>query len=467
MSLEPLTDEQTGTLIANLVGSADLPAELTERIASTSEGNPLFVEEILAMLIDDGAHPRGGGGGASTGDLSAVIVPPSIQALLAARVDRLTPEERSVLEAAAVVGKDFFVGAVLDLVVEERRGRVPADLMSLVRKELIHPERSTLAGEDAFRFRHLLIRDSAYDAIAKTRRAELHERAADWLERVAGDAVTEQEEIVGYHLEQAYTYRTQLAPADERSDAIGRRAATHLSTAGRRASGRSDFPAAANLLRRALMVGPPADVERATIHYHLGVALAEVEDARAAFAAFDEAVQRAGASGDRSLEWLARVGRSEVQSNIDPHSLSTEAFREELEEAIRVFDELGDETGLATACRSLAFLEFMPCRFDSAARAARRAVTHARACGDDRLLSESLRTLLFSQAFGSATPEAGYRTLDEWREDMSRIPSDPGVGPGRPRSPRSHEGLLRRSPASYWTGHPDRRGARHDDGGGL
>ena len=107
-----------------------------------------------------------------------------------------------------------------------------------------------MPGEDAFRFRHLLIRDSAYDAIPKTRRAELHERVADWLEQRAGEAVVEQEEIVGYHLEQAYAYRTQLAPADERSDAIGRRAAARLATAGRRASGRGDFPAAANLLRR-------------------------------------------------------------------------------------------------------------------------------------------------------------------------------------------------------------------------
>jgi tetratricopeptide (TPR) repeat protein len=292
--------------------------------------------------------------------------------------------------------------------------------MALVRKELIRAERTTLPGEDAFRFRHLLIRDCAYDAIAKAQRAELHERAADWLERVAGDAVIEQEEIVGYHLEQACAYRMQLAPADERSAAIGRRAAARLATAGRRASGRGDFPAAANLLRRASTIGPPGDGARAVTLYHLGVALDEIGDAHAAFETLDETVLLAAVSGDRSLEWLARISRSEVQTNIDPHSMSTEEFREELEGAIREFEELGDEGGLASAWAKLAFLEFTPCRFDHAERAARRAVEHARRSGDDRLLTAALREMLFSQAFGSATPEQGLRTLDELTDDLAR-----------------------------------------------
>ena len=423
VSLEPLTREQAGALVANLLGKADLPTDLAEGIVDKAEGNPLFVEETLATLIDDGFVVREDDRWRVIGDLSAVTVPPSIQALLAARLDRLPPEERSVLEAAAVVGKDFFVGAVRELVSEDARLRVPSDLMALVRKELIRAERTTLPGEDAFRFRHLLIRDCAYDAIAKAQRAELHERVADWLERVAGDAIVEQAEIVGYHLEQAYAYRTELAPADERSAAIGRRAADRLATAGHRASGRGDFPAAANLLRRCTRIGSPAGVERAASLYYLGVALDEVDDARAAFAALDESVRLAAASEDRSLEWLARISRSEVQTNADPHSLSTEAFREELEEAVREFEELGDEAGLATAWAKLAFLEFTPCRFDRAERAARRAVEHARRSGDDRLLTDALRYLLFAQLFGSATPEERRRTLDELTEDISRTRS--------------------------------------------
>lgn len=375
------------------------------------------------MLIDDGLVTHEGGRWVAPGDVDNITVPPSIQALLAARVDRLTPDERTVLEAAAVVGQSFFVGAVQDLVTDETRERLRSDLMALVRKELIRAERSTMAGEDAFRFRHLLIRDSAYEAIPKARRAELHELLADWLERVAGDAVHEQEEIVAYHLEQACAYRTQLAPTDERSEAIGRRAAAHLATVGRRASGRGDFPAAANLLRRAVTVGPPTGADRAANLYHLGVALAEVDDADAALAAFDDAVRFAAASDDHLLEWLARISRSEVQTSADPHSLSTQEFREELEDAIREFEKLGDEAGLATAWAKLAFLEFVPWRFDSSERAARRAMEHSRRSGDDRLLTDAVRYLLFSQSFGSATPEEGRRTLDELTEDISRIRS--------------------------------------------
>ena len=420
VSLEPLSEEQSERLIENLLRSAELPAEVAERIVDTAEGNPLFVEQMLATMIDDGLLIREDEQWVVAGDLSDVTVPASIRALLASRLDRLTPKERSVLDAASVIGQEFVAGAVRDLVGEGTGPRVLGDLMALVRKELIRPDPSALPGDVAFRFRHLLIRDAAYEAIPKAQRGELHERFADWLEREAGESLLEQEEIVGYHLEQAYTYRAQLAPTDERSDAIGRRAATRLLRAGRRASDRGDNSASASLLQRALSVGPSAGPERAATLYHLGVALREADDARAALAAFDEAFQLAAGSGDSSLEWLARLGRSEMQAESDPHSLSIEAMRKELEEAIRRFEELEDETGLATAWRALANLEHLPCRFDRADRAASRAVKHARACGDDRLLSESLLTMLLSKIFGSASPEEGYRTLDVLVEDVSR-----------------------------------------------
>jgi class 3 adenylate cyclase/tetratricopeptide (TPR) repeat protein len=420
VSLEPLSEEQSERLIENLLGSAELPTEVAERIVETAQGNPLFVEQMLATMIDDGLLIREDEQWVVAGDLSDVTVPASIRALLASRLDRLTPEERSVLDAASVIGQEFVAGAVRDLVGEGTGPRVLGDLMALVRKELIRPDPSALPGDVAFRFRHLLIRDAAYDTIPKTQRADLHERFADWLEREAGDAVSEQEEIVGYHLERAFAYRRELGPADARSEAIGRRAATRLLTAGRRASGRGDNSAAANLLQRALSVGPSAGPERAATLYYLGIALRDADDARAALAMFDEAFQLAAGSGDSSLEWLARLGRSEMQAETDPHSLSTEAMRVELEEAIRRFEELEDETGLATAWRALSFLEQLPCRFDRAVRAANRAVKHARASGDDVLLTESLLTMLAPKVFGSASPDEAYRTLDSLIEDVSR-----------------------------------------------
>ena len=161
--------------------------------------------------------------------------------------------------------------------------------MALVRKELIRPERTTLAGEDAFRFRHLLIRDAAYEAIPKAQRPSCTSASPTGSSGGRGDAVVEQEEILGYHLEQAHAYRTQLGPADDRSDAIGLRAAAHArrgrSTGGR--AGRS--VAASNLLRRAASSEPdagPSGPGRSTTWVD---ALLWAGDAQSAFAAFDEA----------------------------------------------------------------------------------------------------------------------------------------------------------------------------------
>ncbi|HEY7660093.1 MAG TPA: adenylate/guanylate cyclase domain-containing protein [Actinomycetota bacterium] len=417
VSLEPLDEREAGALIANLLGSAELPAEVAHRIVETAEGNPLFVEETLAMLIDDGLITREDGRWVATGDLAQVTVPPSIQALLAARLDRLTPEERSALEAGSVVGKEFYAGAVRDLV---GGSNVSADLMALVRKELVRPERTTLPGEDAFRFRHQLLRDAAYEAIPKSQRADLHERFADWIERVAGDAVAEQEEIVGYHLEQAYEYRTQLGPTDDRSDAIGRRAAEHLAAAGRRAAGRGDHVAAGNLLRRAVAVASPHGSERGWMLYDLGDTLVWLGDVRSAVSAFDEAVRLASDSGDRSLEVLAGILRSSTQSLADPHGKTTAEFRDELEDATRIFEELGDDAALATVWREIANAEWMPCRYGRAESAARRALEYARRSGDERLIANALVTWLGTSWLGTTTPEEGLAALDDVRADLSR-----------------------------------------------
>src|SRR5262249_43996202 len=160
------------------------------RIREASEGNPLFLEEMVALVRESGG--------------AEVVVPPTIQALLAARLDQLDTAERVVLERGAVEGGVFHRGAVEALAPEEEH--VPARLTTLVRKELVRPERTQLAGDQAFRFRHLLIRDAAYDALPKGLRADLHERFAVWLDEHAADLI-ELDEIVGYHLEQACRYR--------------------------------------------------------------------------------------------------------------------------------------------------------------------------------------------------------------------------------------------------------------------
>jgi tetratricopeptide (TPR) repeat protein len=153
--------------------------------------------------------------------------------------------------------------------------------------------------------------------------------------------------------------------------------------------------------------------------YDLGDALAWVGEARSALAAFEEATSYAAEAKDRSLEWLARIRRSATKMLTDPHEMPTEVFRAELEEAARAFEELGDEAALATVWTELAFIEWMPCRFDLAVRAAERALEHARRSGDKRLLDKALVPLIAGQMFGPTTPDEGLRTLDELSEDLS------------------------------------------------
>lgn len=152
----------------------------------------------------------------AAGNLENVSIPPTINALLTARLDRLDGEERAVIQRGSVVGQVFYWGAVAELSPYDARDGVGAYLQALVRKELIRPDLTDLSGEDAFRFSHILVKDAAYNALPKAIRAELHERFAGWLEQMAGDRRPEYEEIIGYHLEQAYRYRSQLGPVSER-----------------------------------------------------------------------------------------------------------------------------------------------------------------------------------------------------------------------------------------------------------
>ena len=183
--LEPLAGDEASQLVDNLLGRADIPQVARDRILEAAEGNPLFVEEMLAMLIDDGLLRFEDGAWRSVEDLANVTVPPTIHLLLAARLDRLDAEERAVIERGSVEGKVFHSGAVATLSPETARPNVRSRLLALARKELIRPDRPEFAGEDAFRFRHLLIRDAAYQAMPKEQRAELHERFADWLAEAA------------------------------------------------------------------------------------------------------------------------------------------------------------------------------------------------------------------------------------------------------------------------------------------
>jgi class 3 adenylate cyclase/tetratricopeptide (TPR) repeat protein len=426
ISLEPLSDGDCVDLMANLLGRAELPEDVQARILEHAEGTPLFVEEMLGMLIDDGRLVREGDRWSAVGELSEVAVPPTIQALLAARLDRLNGDERAVIQRAAVEGKQFHVGAVRTLLDDDPGFDLRTTLMGLVRRDLIAPDRSLLPGDDAFRFRHLLIRDAAYEAAPKAVRAELHERFASWLVDVAGDHVAEQEEIVAYHLERAFRLLEELGPLSDEASALGLRAADRYRACARRASERGDESAAATLHGHAADLLSEGHPDRPRALYELAHSLLVGFEAPAALAAADEALSAAAAARDGSLEWMARLDRTQAQLMVDPHARAMEDVQEEFAEALEAFERLGDERGLAETWLATTEVDWMSCSFDSALEGTERAAQYARAIGDRRLLQRALLKQQAAQMFGSTKPEEALRTIDAM---LAEIGSDGELRP--------------------------------------
>lgn len=310
--LEPLGPKETASLVDNLLG--DVVAEgVRSRIAAAAEGNPLFVEELVSMLTEQSLLVRGEQGWVGTGDFEALQIPPTISALLAARLDNLERSERSVIERASVVGKSFYRTAVTELSPVERRPEVSTGLMSLVRKELIRPERSSPMGDDSFQFRHLLIRDAAYSALPKRERAELHERFARWLQEVTS-GLGQLDEIVGYHLEHACQLRAELGSRDSKYAELAQSAADYLARAGRRIAELADLPAATALLERAYHIAPVAD--RPAIAADLGSLLVQAGRLEDALLVTDEGAELS--AGEPPLALL--LTRAELRIERDGYS---------------------------------------------------------------------------------------------------------------------------------------------------
>jgi class 3 adenylate cyclase/tetratricopeptide (TPR) repeat protein len=398
LTLAPLSADDSTTLIERLVRERALSEDEEARIVEAAEGNPLFVEQLLAM------HAESGNG--------KLQIPPTIQALLAARIDRLKPEERAVIERASIEGRMFHRGAVAELLPESAGRHVGSHLMTLVRKEFIRPASALFPGDDGFRFAHILIRDAAYDSMPKELRAELHERFALWLEARVAQGVREYEEILGYHLEQAYRYWAELGPVKERARAVGERAAERLAGAGRRALARADMPAAANLLDRAAALLPADDLRRLDWAVDLSVSLIEVGDLARAEALLDEVTKEARRLGDRRLESRASVQRAFLRVHTDPEHSTYEA-RGEAERAISAFEEIGDELGLARAWQLASHVEFHDGMVAACDAMLERALVHARRADDAREEARILRWLASSALWGPLPVEDAIERCEE------------------------------------------------------
>ena len=420
LPLHPLTETETAALIGNLTGRAELPEEARGRITEVAEGNPLFVEEILRMLVDEGLLRAENGGWTTSGDLSSITIPPTIHALLATRLDRLDPEERAVLERAAVVGRVFWWAALSELSSDALRPRLGHHLQSLTRKELIRPDYAAVE-QDAFRFAHILIRDAAYQEIPKAGRAELHERLAWWIERGEEERPAEVEEIIGYHLETAYRALAELGAVSDRVAAVGRSAAERLGAAGRRAFVREDMPAAVSLLSRAVALVPEEDPVRPELLPHLAFALMETGDFERLQAVVTEAGEAAKAFGDDRLRAHAAILELWIRLFTNPEGWAEEAERE-ASAALDTFRDLEDELGLTRAWSLLGLVHITKARYGPAERAWQEAAAHARLAGDRRAELEAFSWILASVWAGPHDAEAG---LERCAEVIERAGGDP------------------------------------------
>jgi len=385
IELEPLSDEDSELIVEHLLGDAPFPAEARNRIIASAEGNPLFVQQVLSMMIDDGLLRKENGRWVPTGDLSDLAIPGTIQALLAARLDLLTPHERAVIEPASVIGLVFEEAAVDELVPDVVRPEVESHLVSMTEKQLVRPE---LDESDLdYRFHHILIRDAAYQGILKRARATMHERFANWGERVnrERDRQAQFDEILGYHLEQAYQYLLELGPLDEHGQELGRRAATRLSDAGRRAFARGDMAAAANLLRRSAALLPTEDPARLKLLPDLGEAMMEIGEFAWAEVYLDEALSAALAAEDDLLHADTLLTRLLVRHHATD---DLDAWRAEVKREtatlIQVLEEREAYNEAAKAWRMVAFVHGIACEWEETAAAQRRAIHYARLAGNAR-----------------------------------------------------------------------------------
>jgi len=396
--LEPLSPSDS-RLVADAAAGGAIDEGLLHRIADAAEGNPLFTEQMVAATRES---PPGPG---------TLPTPPSIDALLAARLDRLDQAERALLERASVVGREFTRGALVELSPSEEAD-VGRRLMTLVRRELIQPYESIFPADDGFRFRHILIRDAAYRRLPKETRAHLHEQHADWLERAG--PMSELEELVAYHLESALRSRRELGRSGDGTDVLAVRAGERLAGAGRRAlHGRGDVPAGVNLLTRAAAVLPDDHPVRREILPELGSALMRTGNFGRAESVLTDAMEAASAAGDRRLELRTLIEREFFREFTKPEG-SVEAMLGVAEEAIPLLEALNDDLGLAKAWWLKSEADVRACRWGARAEALEHALDHARRSGDAREEATIVALIAVAVYYGPTPVEQAVRRCEEF-----------------------------------------------------
>ncbi len=419
IELEPLSADDTSAVAEHLLGSAGLDERVRARIVEAAEGNPLFVEQLLSMLIDEGLIRFEDGSWRATGDVEHAAVPPTIQALLASRLDSLSRDERAVIEPAAVIGQLFVRDAVRHLTVDTVGAAVGAHLATLSDKQFVQPDGSRPVEEDAFRFHHILIRDTTYDGVLKRARATFHEQFVQWADGVNREGAVEYEEILGYHLEQAHRYLFELGPLDDHGREIGADAAQRLASAGRRAFARGDVPAAANLFGRAAAVLPEDAPARLELLPEYGEALLQLGSFDEAVSTLQDAMRLGEATGMPQVTAHAALVNLLVSLRAgDPEQWRT-AAAETIAEAMAVFEAVEDHAGLAKAWRLLAWTHGTACDFGKAAESSERALEEARTAGDARQATRAATAYAAAAVLGSTPVDEAIARCERTVEEVA------------------------------------------------
>ncbi|HEY3009942.1 MAG TPA: BTAD domain-containing putative transcriptional regulator, partial [Micromonosporaceae bacterium] len=393
--LKPLDPGDSERLLTSRLFGRVLPPEAVTRVVDTAQGNPLFLEQLLAALRDD----------------IELRIPPTVQALLTARLDRLGPAEQDLLRCASVIGLDFSAEAVTALVAHHAIPFVDRHLEALETKELVTPVRGPTPSSKAFRFRHVLIQMAAYGSLTHLDRSELHERFADWLEREAGQRVAELEELIGRHLERAYLHRRDLGLVDAAGEALALRAGQRLASAGLRAYGRFDVPAAENLLSRAKALLPAGHDQRPKVLRRLTEAYPILGRPEQAEAAFAELLDEVG--GDDRLTRGIRLEQTRFRLIIGPDPIGLEVIRQETEAALKAFRDEGDEVRMSQAHYILSSVHLRAGRIRELEETARRGLVHAHRSGDLRELLGAPWWVVFALLAGSTPVPACLQACEE------------------------------------------------------
>ena len=408
IQLGPLGAEPAAALLDSLSAGHSIAPSTRARLIDTAGGNPLYLEQLAVSLSEQ-----------SGSDIRPAL-PPTIQALLSARLQRLGPGASSVLVRAAIVGKDFGERETRELLPVEARAPFSRNLQTLIAKGLVQPGPGRSSHQE-YSFRHNLIQEAVYRSIPKSLRAELHHRYADWLEVSVSNSFPARAEILGYHLEQSVRYRTELWPADPESAALSHRAAGHLETAGVAAHDRGDDVAAVNLLDRTAALLPGDDPVLGRLYTTLGTALIEAGQFEKAKAALYHAQRITAANGDERQHAHARVEALLLHLNMSPDEAEMEIARA-LPGLRREFDASQDDLGICRTLQLEAALQWNHARSGAAEDAWLRASDYARKVNDRRQLADIFSWLASAALWGPTPAPEGIRRCQDYLDEIGNHP---------------------------------------------